>query len=105
MADQNEETLMYEGNPKHKHPWQPGRKGSLCPKKIDMAKAQELLSQSVQDGSARYATYGGVAYCAREHLPGKWHGHPIQWREVPPQIVNEWRRSDQITRREIKARW
>lgn len=23
--------MRYEPNPKHKYPWQPGKKGSLCP--------------------------------------------------------------------------
>lgn len=49
----------YEGNPKHKHPWQPGRRGSLCPKEIGLARAQELLAGSVEIDAVRYATHEG----------------------------------------------
>src|SRR6266487_4452398 len=82
--------MVYEGNPKHKHPWQPGRKGSLCPSSITLPQAQELLEGSVVRGSARFAVLSGQAYCAREHRSDRWHGYPVQWHEVPPDVQATW---------------
>jgi len=95
----------YEGNPKHKHPWQPGRRGSLCPKEIDVERAQELLAASVEIGAVRFATQGGRAFCAREHRAGAWHGYPVGWREVPPKIRGEWLSAGLIARRDVKENW
>ncbi len=81
-----EERLVYESNPKHKEPWQRGARGSLCPKDAD---GPALLAKSQVDAShpgKRYATDGHRAYCGQEHRPGRWHGYPVSWREVPPVI-------------------
>ena len=61
--------MIYEGNPKHKHPWQPGRRGSLCPRSISI-QPQELLERSIlgPDGK-RYATCDGRCFCAQEGVP------------------------------------
>ena len=95
----------YEGNPKHKHPWQPGRRGSLCPKEIGLERAQELLADSVKMDALRFATQGGRAFCAREHGADLWHGYPVGWREVPPSIRSEWLRSGLISRRDVRQNW
>jgi Zn-dependent peptidase ImmA (M78 family) len=79
-----EELLVYEPNPKHKEPWQRGARGSRCPKDAD---GPALLAASEIDPKhpgKRYATDGGQAYCGQQHLPGRWHGYPVKWREVPP---------------------
>jgi len=34
-TDEPHEPLNYVPNPKHKEPWQRGRRGSLCPREID----------------------------------------------------------------------
>jgi hypothetical protein len=98
-------TVKYEGNPKHKHPWQHGRRGSLCPKEIGLDLAQALLAGSVTSGAARFATHGGQAFCAREHGADLWHGYPVGWREVPPEIRSEWVRSGLISRQDIRRNW
>src|SRR5262245_11553222 len=67
--------LEYESNPKHKEPWQPGRKGSLCPPETrDMA--VQLLLESELVGTRRYAVYAAKAYCAMQHADDVWHGYP-----------------------------
>ena len=57
--------MEYEGNPKHKEPWQRGRKGSLCPKEISVETARELLERSKKAGNKRFAVHNGRACCAR----------------------------------------
>lgn len=98
-------TLTYEGNPKHKEPWQPGRRGSLCPREIDMSAAQELLEGSVAVGAARYSAWQGRAFCAREHRTGLWHGYPVAWHEVPPSVREEWVRSGIVVKSQIRKNW
>ena len=51
--------VRYECNPKHKRPWQRGRKGTLCPRDIDQAMAQRLLEDSVAVDDKRYGVYEG----------------------------------------------
>lgn len=97
--------MKYEGNPKHKEPWQRGRRGSLCPKEIDLTLAQELLQQSEAADGKRFAAYNGKAYCAMEHGEGVWHGYPVGWSEVPPKVCNLLIQKEQVTRREIKQNW
>ena len=97
--------MQYEGNPKHKEPWQRGRRGSLCPKEIDLKRAQTLLDQSEAFGRKRFAAFEGRAYCAMEHLEGRWHGYPVGWSEVPPRVRNALVETKQVTRREMKRNW
>jgi hypothetical protein len=99
------QALRYEPNPKHKEPWQRGAKGSLCPKDVD---APALLAASAIDPEhpgKRYATDGERAYCGQEHRPGRWHGYPVQWREVPAVILREWRTGGLVSRRGLKEHW
>jgi len=98
---------VYEGNPKHKAPWQPGRKGSLCPADIDLGRAQELLQASLLVGRRRYAADKGRAFCAQLHNPAKnrWHGYPTSWKEVPADARKQLLEAGMITSRDIKRYW
>ena len=75
--------VHYEGNAKHRDPWQPGRRGSLCPNHLDQAIVQQLLEESELVGNRRYAVYEGRAYCAQQHGDDRWHGYPVGWVRVP----------------------
>lgn len=100
-----DEALLYEPNPKHKEPWQRGARGSLCPKDAD---GPALLAASRVDPihpGKRYATDGHRAYCGQQHLPGRWHGYPVQWREVPPAIRRGLVTDHQVSKREIREYW
>lgn len=88
--------LVYQGNPKHKEPWQRGRRGSLCPKH---ANAETLLRTSLPDPkkpTRRYATDGREAYEAKPRNTvdangdDVWHGFPIPWSRVPPSVQRTW---------------
>lgn len=83
------QSLTYEPNPKHKPMPVSDRRGSICPSN---ANGPLLLSQSDLLGTKRYATDGESAYCAQQHAPGRWHGYPIPWDEVPPRLARSgWR--------------
>lgn len=99
--------LRYEPNPKHKEPWQPGRKGSLCPPpgELGLIEAARMLRNSVIDGKKRYAHHDGRAYVAQEHQVGCWHGYPVGWVEVPASIRGDWLASKQIRNKDLKRHW
>ncbi len=97
--------MKYEGNPKHKEPWQRGRRGSLCPKEVHLPLAQKLLDSSRLEGEKRFAAHDGKAYCAMEHRDGLWHGFPVGWSEVPPAARNELMQQGYVTRHDIKHNW
>jgi len=85
----------YVGNPKHKRGRNRGRRGSYCPGEIDTSKAQKLLDVSVSAAGSerkRFATDGTMAFCAHCHndVMNEWHGHPVEWYEVPPRICAQW---------------
>jgi hypothetical protein len=94
-------TLIYESNPKHKKPWQPGARGSLCPFELHEI-AQQLLDGSEPFDNKRYATHAGKAFCAMNHVKGRWHGFPILWREVPEAIRRKWLVEGRVQRRVMK---
>ena len=98
---------VYEGNPKHKAPWQPGRKGSLCPPDVSVERVQELLQSSVMGGKRRYATDKGRAFCAQQHdaTKNRWHGYPTGWKEVPAIVRQQLMQDGVVTAREIKRYW
>lgn len=95
--------MIYEPNPKHKYPWQPGRKGSLCPW-LSPSEISNLLAGSTLFGKKRYAVLNGRPYCAQEHETGKWHGYPVEWNEVPPAVRREWLEHKIIRRRDLKRK-
>ncbi|GEM_PF-2431484 len=95
----------YEGSDKHKDPWQPGRKGSLCPREIDEQAAARMLMDSEVSGKKRFATDGVRAFCGSEHRAGRWHGWPVGWKEVPPSIRIAWVKADRVKRRDVNRYW
>ena len=98
---------VYEGNPKHKAPWQPGRKGSLCPPDINIDRARQLLQSSTLEGRKRYGADKGRAFCAQQHDVAKdrWHGYPIGWRDVPAAVRHQLMKAEVVTARDIKRFW
>lgn len=102
--------MKYDPNPKHKKPWQRGRKGSLCPDEIYESDAATMLQESELDGQKRYATHDGKAFCAQMHRnplddEALWHGYPVGWKEVPEKIRREWCSAGKVKRRQIKQFW
>lgn len=100
--------MKYEPNRKHKEPWQPGRKGSLCPSHISEEDRDRLLAESEEDPTGagkRFATDGSRAYCAQEHRPGVYHGYPVGWREVPEKLRRQWLAAGKVKKREIALFW
>ncbi|MBF0164689.1 MAG: hypothetical protein HQM01_09365 [Magnetococcales bacterium] len=97
--------LRYIPNPKHKEPWQRGKKGSLCPS-WSHDKAESMLSASIphpqSNKKARFATSNGMAFAAYPDSQGGWHGFPIGWNEVPDTIRNIWLREKRVSRNEIR---
>lgn len=96
--------MVYEGNPKHKNPWQPGRKGSLCPSAMSI-QPQKLLEQSILLDGKRYATCDGQCFCAQEHEPDRWHGYPVGWHEAPEQLRRAWKDEGKIRKNDINKFW
>ena len=97
--------MRYESNPKHKDPRQPGCRGTLCPKEVDLSIARQLLEGSELEGGKRYAVHEGRAYCAQQHRPDLWHGYPIGWEDVPEHLRRRWLREGRVRRRDIKRHW
>ena len=98
--------MKYEPNPKHKEPWQPGRKGTLCPPKeeLSLLTAARLLRESEPVEGKRYNCFKGQAYCAQKHGEDTWHGYPIPWEDVPPWLTKKWRAEGRVSRRDMKRR-
>lgn len=96
--------MKYESNPKHREPWQRGKRGTLCPQPV-WTLAKQLLQNSVVHGRQRYAIHDGRCYCAKEHAPDCWHGHPVDWIEVPAPIVNGFVRAGTLSRRDKRKHW
>jgi hypothetical protein len=94
--------MVYESNPKHAEPWTSGRRGTLCPREITLQEAQRLLDTSDEWGAQRFAVRDGRPYCANEHSPGRWHGHPILWEKVPRTLVLRWVREGRVRRSETR---
>jgi hypothetical protein len=97
--------LTYKPNAKHKEPWQPGRKGSLCPKDLSLADAARLLKESQQVGTSRWAVSKGRAFKAKPHEDGKWHGWPVGWVEVPASLRIRWVREGAVSRSDVSRFW
>ncbi len=98
--------LVYEGNPKHKLPWQSGRKGSLCPPDIGIDRARELLRTSIAEGNRRYAVDQGRPFCAQPNsAKNRWHGYPIGWVEVPDSLRERLRVAFHVSNSEVRRFW
>ncbi len=101
-----EDRLRYAPNPKHKEPWQRGRRGSICPREISEEQAQQLLNDSVLVDQKRYAVHEGRPYCAQDDGIGGWHGYPIGWKEVPTALRTRWqKRENRVRKRDIDRFW
>ena len=50
LASEGQIKMKYESNPKHREPWQRGKRGGLCPKNV-WHLADQLLALSVDHGS------------------------------------------------------
>jgi hypothetical protein len=59
-------------------------------------------SMSVDGDKNRYATDRGFAFIARPEGGGVWHGHPIGWDDVPPDIREDWVRQRLVTTKQLK---
>lgn len=106
MRAQDDRTeLRYTPNPKHKEPWQPGRRGSLCPSDIGRECASRLLQDSLQHGRHRYAVKDGRAFAGQQDGTGAWHGYPVGWVEVPAPIRQRFHEMGVVDRRAIHRYW
>ena len=97
--------MRYESNPKHRQPWQRGRRGSLCPETVGLKAARRLLSDSEPVGDKRYAVHEGRAYCAQEHEADAWHGYPVGWREVPESLRRAWLAQGRLRKQDVRKHW
>ena len=98
--------LRYAPNPKHKEPWQRGRRGSVCPREITEQQAQQLLNGSELIGEKRYAVHEGRPYCAQDDGIGGWHGYPVGWKEVPAALRTRWEKHERrVRKRDIDRYW
>lgn len=95
----------YEPNPKHKEPWQSGRRGALCPRDAD---GPTLLDASTPDPSntnVRWATDGSRFFTAKssrhENVNGDlfWHGYPVDHLDVPADVMKAWIAAGLVSRR------
>lgn len=104
MSDDSEYHGVYERNPKHKSWMQPfDPDAALCPKWSHQI-AQELLGESLPapTGEPRFATRDGMAFAARTHGEGAWHGYPVPWSQVPESVREVMIAKGKVTRRQIK---
>lgn len=79
----------FAGDPR-RHPWH-------------LTAAHELFTKSVPDEKGdRYAARNGIAFKAKQSNDATWHGYPIPWHEVPPDIQDALVKAGQATRLEMK---
>lgn len=95
---------VYVPNPKHKEPWQRGRRGALCGE----ADGPALFSAAVAEPgkpNRRWATDGTRFFAAQSsrHRDAKgdlqWHGYPVEAMDVPTVIMRAWVAQDVVSRR------
>lgn len=112
----------YRGSEKHKNRPARGAKGTLCPEwthntlqarlgndpfKHEWAKTEAYALflaaiRSHEDEERLYATKNGIAFEAKRTNDGTWHGYPIPWQSVPPEIVDLWRTQNAVNKRQLK---
>ncbi|WP_139204159.1 hypothetical protein [Azotobacter beijerinckii] len=111
---------LYRGSLKHKSRPAKGMKGTLCPEWTHSTGSSRLGNDTFQhdwsdteasrlfegaviwEGGRRFATGKGIAFEAKETADGTWHGYPIPWESVPPDIVRRWLKEDLISKKQIK---
>jgi hypothetical protein len=115
---------LYRGSQKHKNRPTGEQKGTLCPEWTHATpiggygsdpfahdwkttQAHQLFEQAIAhgDGRRRFATARGIAFEAKPTEDGTWHGYPVPWEAVPPEIVQKWKENGAVTRRQIKEHW
>ncbi len=97
-----------DANEKHKHPWQRGRRGSMCPANMSPEEAQALLEagEALPGRVApRWSTDGIKAFVARQHAADRWHGHPVAWKEVPARLTSAWISEGRVKKRDVRRYW
>lgn len=115
--------ILYRGSQKHKNRPTGGLKGTLCPEWTHMTaaggyrsdpfahnweatQAHQLFERAVShEGGRRFATAQGIAFEAKRTGDGTWHGFPVPWEAVPPEIVQKWKEDGDVTRRQITRYW
>jgi len=99
---------IYVPNPRHKHPWQSGTRGTLCPRDADGPALFDHASVDPRNPGKRYGTDGARAYCAycnnTVDPDGNvaWHGFPISWTDVPTAVQKEWIAPGRIKRLRLR---
>ena len=100
-----EKHLVYVPNPKHKEPWQRGRRGSVCPTEITPEQAQQLLNDSELVDQKRYSVHE-EGHFAQDDGSGGWHGYPVGWKGVPSKLRTRWqKRENRVRKRDIDRYW
>jgi hypothetical protein len=121
MSQPNSHLSSYRGSQKHKNRPTSERKGTLCPEWTHTTpsggygtdpfdhswahtEAHTLFESAtvLPNVDRRYATKFGIAFEAKRTNDGTWHGYPIPWESVPPEIVDKWVASKEINRRQMK---
>ena len=99
----------YVSNPRHKAPWQPGARGTQCPRDVDGEKLFGTATADPKNPRKKYNTDGTHAYCAHsnnvEDKAGNalWHGFPVNWRDVPGPVQRIWLSEGRITRLRLRG--
>ncbi|WP_284308878.1 hypothetical protein [Hydrogenophaga electricum] len=124
MNEMPKPQTLYRGSQKHKNRPTGERKGTLCPEWThitaaggyrndpfahdwEATQAHQLFERALSDegGRRRFATAEGIAFEAKPTEDGTWHGYPVPWEAVPPEIVQNWKEDGMVTRRQIKNYW
>lgn len=112
----------YRGSMKHKNRPSTGRKGTLCPEWTHVDEvgrfsgdpyahtwettvAHRLFESATSVGGRKYATENGIAFEAKPTADGTWHGFPIPWESVPPDLLGQWLMEKKVTARQVKLNW
>lgn len=113
---------IYRGSSKHKNRPAEGAKGTLCPEwthrtdavglRTDMhahdwlaTHASTLFAEARIDPQSgrRFATQNGIAFEAKPTADGTWHGYPVPWESVPPDIKDAWIDLGMVTRKQLRV--
>lgn len=100
----------YTPNPRHKQPWQPGARGTLCPPGVDGVALFRTATVDPERPGKRYNTDGERAYCAHPDVKNPtegqevvWHGFPVPWTTVPPTVQRQWVAEGRIARLRLRG--
>lgn len=102
---------VYMGNPRHKQPWQPGARGTMCPSDVDGVALFAAATADPTKPGKRYNTDGRTAYCAHPDTKNPtdpeqtitWHGFPVSWREVPISVQRQWVAEGRLRKPKLKG--